>query len=398
MATPVIVFGAFDRHNLGDLLFPHIVQTLLHDRPCIITGLARRDLSQWGGHQTLSLTQAMDQTAGQRVHFIHAGGELLTCSNWDAAVMLQNETDAAHAIARYEPDPGAREQWAATQTGSQRAAPYAVPPSVFRQPGRWIFNAVGGIELAKHDVADTTLQTLRAADFLGVRDRVTLAALQAAGIAAHLLPDSAVLVRHLFQYRIAAVAQDACLATIRANWPNGYLAVQFSADFADDATLDQLARQLQQFAVSEKLGIVLFRAGAAPWHDDLEPYRRLLTRLPTGMALIYENLNIWNICALLAASRLCCGSSLHGRIVAMAYGLPRVNLRHPTLMGKTTKQSAYAETWEIDGMPHCIGVEELGGALQQAMAMQNDARLTVAARAWEDAYLRGAALWQALLD
>jgi hypothetical protein len=28
MKPPLILFGAFDRHNLGDLLFPHIVAAL----------------------------------------------------------------------------------------------------------------------------------------------------------------------------------------------------------------------------------------------------------------------------------------------------------------------------------------------------------------------------------
>lgn len=398
MTTPVVIFGAFDRHNLGDLLFPHIVHALLHDRPCIMTGLAERDLSPWGGHRTLSLADVIRQTAGQRVHVIHAGGEVLTCSNWEAAVMLQNPAAAANVIDLYDSDPTQREQWAATQTDSTRAAPYVVPQQAFSEPGRWIFNAVGGVELATQISADLTLQTLREANFLGVRDHVTRAALQASGIASHLLPDPAVLLRRLFQPHIEAAAQDAALSAIRSRWPKGYLAVQFSADFADDATLDALARQLQQFAVQEKLGIVLFRAGAAPWHDDLEPYRRLQSRLPAGMALIYEGLNIWSICALLAGSVLYCGSSLHGRIVAMAYGLPRVNLQHPSQAGKMTKQTAYAQTWEIDGMPGCVGSGEAGSALQQAMAMKNDARLAAAAQEWENVYLQASSRWLALLD
>src|SRR6516225_6948499 len=48
-ADPVIVFGAFDRHNFGDLLFPHIAMNLLALDDAIFAGLAARDLRDAGG-------------------------------------------------------------------------------------------------------------------------------------------------------------------------------------------------------------------------------------------------------------------------------------------------------------------------------------------------------------
>jgi len=47
---PIILFGAFDRHNLGDLLFPHIAGALLPGTDLFHAGLARRDLRPHGGH------------------------------------------------------------------------------------------------------------------------------------------------------------------------------------------------------------------------------------------------------------------------------------------------------------------------------------------------------------
>ncbi len=398
MPAPVIIFGAFDRHNLGDLLFAHITQSLLQDRPCIMTGLARRDLTRWGGLRVVSLADAVQHTAGKRVHLVHAGGELLTCSNWEAAVMLQTQAEAMQAIALYDAaTPSIRDQWAQTQTGSDRIAPYVVPRSRFHSAGRWIFNAVGGVDLALKKPVQV-YEALREADFIGVRDHVTHGVLQAAGLAPHLLPDPAVLVRRLFHPRVTAASHDGALAALREAMPNGYLALQFSADFGDDVTLDQLARQLLPFMTTNRLGIVLFRAGAAPWHDALEPYRRLKTRLPPDRVQLFEDLDIWRICALLAGSALYCGSSLHGRIVAMAYGLPRINLRHPLQQGNISKQAAYAETWETTGMPGCVAIPELADSLRQALALKDSPRLRTAAREWEARYLQGAAAWQALLD
>lgn len=49
MRTPVVLFGAFDRHNLGDLLFAHIAAALLPGKDLIHAGLAERDLRALGG-------------------------------------------------------------------------------------------------------------------------------------------------------------------------------------------------------------------------------------------------------------------------------------------------------------------------------------------------------------
>lgn len=401
MPAPVVIFGAFDRHNLGDLLFAHIAQSLLQDRQCIVTGLVHRDLTPWGGHQVISLSEAVQQTAGRRSHWVHAGGELLTCSNWEAAVMLQTQADATRAIALYDTaSPSTQNQWAQSQTGSDRLAPYVLPRDRAHSSGRWIFNAVGGVDLSlkEHEEIEEVYASLRGADFIGVRDHVTRDALQEAGLETYLLPDPAVLIRRLFQPRISTAAYKGELTALRESLPNGYLAMQFSADFGDDATLDQLAEQLRPFMQSSGLGVILFRAGAAPWHDELEPYWRLQTRLPPGQVHVSQDLNIWHICALLAGSTLYCGSSLHGRIVAMAYGLPRINLRHPSQQGEISKQSAYAETWEIPGMPGCVAIHELAEALPQALALTGNSRLSTAAREWEERYLQGAAAWLALLD
>ncbi|MCZ7654721.1 MAG: hypothetical protein M5R42_11245 [Rhodocyclaceae bacterium] len=83
---PVILFGACDRHNLGDLLLPHIVAKLLEPREVIVAGLAARDLTPCGGHRVRAIGEVLREFPGAPV--IHAGGELLCCDAWEAAVML----------------------------------------------------------------------------------------------------------------------------------------------------------------------------------------------------------------------------------------------------------------------------------------------------------------------
>jgi hypothetical protein len=53
----IVVFGAFDHHNLGDLLFAYVVAALLPRRDPVFAGIADRDLTAWGGHRVGVLAQ-----------------------------------------------------------------------------------------------------------------------------------------------------------------------------------------------------------------------------------------------------------------------------------------------------------------------------------------------------
>lgn len=85
----------------------------------------------------------------------------------------------------------------------------------------------------------------------------------------------------------------------------------------------------------------------------------------------FESLNIWDICALIANGSAYCGSSLHGRIVAMAFERPRVNL-WPLCTGRTCKQAEYASTWEAAGIPGAICVREMSDAIRRALSLTYD--------------------------
>lgn len=382
---PTILFGAFDRHNLGDLLFPHIAAALLPDEHLLFAGLAERDLRHHGGHQVRALAQLAAPWGERPVKLIHVGGELLTCGAWQAAVMLLPPEQAQATIAYLDARPQEKQAWVRRELGISALAPYTVSRALFPAAVRVIYNGVGGVGLAESDPAlrAEVLANLKAADEVGVRDRQTLAHLHAAGILARLLPDPAVMVAELFSAPIRQRSEEGEVSQILSAFPQGYMAVQFSADFGDDETLTQIAAQMDQMASSSGYGVALFRAGAAPWHDDLACFQRVATRMRAASVKIFTSLHLWDICALIASSRGYCGSSLHGRIVAMAFALPRVNLRHPAQTHQPTRQAAFAATWEAAGMPATADVHDLAQGIRHALAadpgqLQHTARELVA--------------------
>ena len=393
--TPLLLFGAFDRHNFGDLLFPHLMTALLPDSSFEFAGLAARDLRSFGGHRVRALAAAGKV---QPAHLIHAGGELLSCSAYQAAVMLLDPATAAAAIARYDDDPVAAAAWAARQLGTARSLPYVAGRDAVAPAGRLIFNAVGGVEWTLlSDVQRAEARTaIGLADWASVRDHVTRDALRREGIDVPLCPDPAVMVADCFGEMIRRHQQQGAVTAMREAYPLGYLACQFSADFGDDASLDALAQGLARASAEAGLGLVLFRAGGAPWHDDPELHEKVLRRLPPGTARRFPSLHLWDICALIAASRGVVSSSLHGRIVALAYGLPRVSLFPPQQGRRPDKLTAFAETWEPDAVPRSVTVEQIEPALRQALALpesvlrENAAQLRVQ-------YRRSLAQWAKLV-
>ena len=336
MSGPVILFGACDRHNLGDLLFPHIAEKLLAPRAAVVAGLAARDLTPFGGHRVRTIGEVLREWPEATV--IHAGGELLCCDAWEAAVMLLTADEVPAVVAQYDGKAG-RFEWARQFLGRDDRAPYCLGKSQSARHGGRIFLGVGGVDLDRRDPAlrEEVLAKLRAADGIGVRDRMTLGHLAAAGIRATLMPDPAVLTAELFGERIRERAETGEVAAVRAAFPQGWLAVQFAAALGDDVTLAGIAAGLARDAGGR--GIIFFRAGAAPWHDDLAVYRRTAARLPA--ARVFESLDLWDICALIASSAGFAGGSLHGRIVAEAFGVPVIKGVVP--VGE--KVAAWRDTW-----------------------------------------------------
>ena len=395
VSPPLVLFGAFDRHNFGDLLFPHLMTALLPGRAFEFAGLAERDLRTFGGHRVGALAA---RQGPRPAHLIHVGGELLTCNAWQAAVMLLEPAVAAAAVARYDDDPVAAADWAARQLGTARSLPYVAGRDAAALSGRLIFNAVGGVEWTLLSGAQRAeaRAALRQADWLSVRDHVTRDALRREGIEAALCPDPAVMVADCFGEVIRRRQRQGAVKALLEACPQGYLACQFSADFGDDATLDVLAQGLFRASAEAGLGLVLFRAGSAPWHDDPELYGKVQRRLPPGTVRVFPSLHLWDICALIAASRGAVGSSLHGRIVALAHGLPRVSLIPPQQGARPLKTAAFAETWEPDTLPRSVTVDGVEQAVMRALAVPAEG-LRETAASLRERYLQSQAQWTGLL-
>jgi hypothetical protein len=391
VGSPIVVFGAFDRHNLGDLLFAHLAQALLPGEEPVFAGLASRDLRPCGGHLVGSLAEVAAELGGGPVRLLQLGGELLTCSAWQAAVMLLPPEQVQPTLAWLGPRPAMRRRWVAASLGRDDRAPYLLDRLALPNVERFVVAGVGGVDLARCTGAmrAEVLAKLRSADAVCVRDRRTLGALRTAGLdTATLAPDPAVMVKALYADRIARRGRQGPVAAVRSRFPQGYAAVQVSAAFGDDATLDGLARQLDRLHAATGCGVVLFRAGAAPWHDDRLVLERLAARLAPHRVHRFDSLQVWDLCALVARSRAVVASSLHVRIVALAFERARVSLRPPAEPAQARKLAASIEAWDA-AAGAVVPVDGLADATSCALAVPAAAlrhAADAAASAWRAAW------------
>lgn len=344
---PLVLFGPFDRHNLGDLLFPHLLAERHRRRRILFAGLAARDMSRFGGHRVSSVEALGRAWAGPPADLLHVGGEILDCDAWTAAVMLCEPDEAAAAVARLDRDEAGRAAWASARLGTDAPAPYVLDKA--RLPWcRWVgFHAVGGVDLGRRPTAlrRHVSDALAGADRVGVRDSATRRELALLGLAARLEPDAAMALGPVARRRVEAARTTGEAAAIRNAFPGGYLAVQFSADFGDDRSLDGVADGLERRAAGR--AVVLLRAGAAPWHDAPEPYARIGARL--GLPWMQcASLDIWQLAAVIAGAAGWIGSSLHGTMLAHQFGIPATGLERAP--GEGRKLRAWVADW-APGVP-----------------------------------------------
>ncbi len=300
-----IVFGAIGRHNFGDLLFPHIIQKMNPDKSFTFCDLIDADMTPHGGHKVESIFKHLNEPT----NVIHVGGEVATATLEDGIYMHLGVYD--HPLYR---------NFDKTKLG------YLLEKGSFRNPGKFIANAIGGTvfnatgnhqdDMITRNRIEGAKQVLNTYDLVSHRDL-------AGGV-----PDSAVMTRELFGDKIES--------KLWHKKQYDYIAVQIEED-----TLRRNFNTIRDILLKQKKNVVFFCAGTHRGSDSLEMYYRLLNL--GGHFSICVLTDIWEICSLISAADALISTSLHARIIAGLYGVPRISI------SDKTKLKQYVNLWDGDG-------------------------------------------------
>jgi hypothetical protein len=314
MGEKIILYGAFGRHNFGDMLFPHIVENLLKDSniPIFVCDIFSRDMRQYQGHNVLSVTDFFD--SDETVHLIHVGGQVghvkkesaFKCFN----INTHNSKHNSELLKFHD---------------KNITFPYLLSKRDFKNPGFFVANSIGG-------VTEESVVNLIDFDFLSFRDKSSLKILIDNKVDHGLhLPDCAVLTKHFF---------DNLISKNRAqSFGSKYLAVQINSCFLSSNSsfiLDQILLISKEY----DLDVVFFMAGSARFHDSRSQYINCFKGKSSKRFHFFDSLNIWHICNLISESSFTIGTSLHVRILSSIYNKPRITM-NPSL-----KHNSFIDDWD----------------------------------------------------
>ncbi|MCC9055274.1 polysaccharide pyruvyl transferase family protein [Microbacterium sp. F2E] len=347
----VVAVGAYERDNFGDLLYLELMRIHAGDRLEL----------------TFTAPFPADMT-GASGHVIGAAGPALAEGDFDAIWTVGGEVASATLEYAYRTDFGdeAYEQLLSLSLPDQRAAlveaaggthydsPY-IPrlSSHGDHHAALILNSVGlgGVLKARGARRHILEATIREATFISVRDRGSHDALDGLGIGHRLAPD---------------LAHTLPLIRSVDSAPAPYALLQLPEFAVAEHGMDAWVDAVTSSAALAQLPIRLFIAGSAPGHDrvDTAHEARDAISTATGWAVqVSETQGAWDRVDEIARSSLWIGGSLHGRIVAAAYGVPRVSIR-------SWKVDQYAETWD-PAFPFGVTATTLADAVEYALGVRD---------------------------
>ena len=308
MSGEVLLTGMFDMRNYGDLLFPLVARHALAPHGWVPVAVAPTGgpAALGGAMAPVALSDVLrGEVAAQGIAI--GGGYIIHGQNLDFIEDYDSGGNGAWA--------GAGLWLGATLAAALRDIPLA-------------WNAPGVPHPFTTAQQAVVAAACRAADYLAVRDSGSAELLAAP-------PDAP-----------ATVVPDP-VAGIAAMWPRAGLAEDFAALLARkgvpaDARLlaihvrNRSMAGLDPEGLGAALGAVARAHGAVPMlvavgqsHDDPLVARRIAPHLGGPALLLDDPLGLREITAALAFSAAYVGASLHGYVVASAYGVPGVLLGRP---------------------------------------------------------------------
>ncbi|MHB0765030.1 polysaccharide pyruvyl transferase family protein [Stutzerimonas sp. NM35] len=328
----VIAYGAYDRHNYGDLLFAIVLKHYLEADGrfrVLIAATKQSDLSSYGALPTIALKKALEATRQQdKTMLIVAGGECLT-AQWESIIGYLAPQAIYYPIKASPYLIGHRQFIRLSRAFTSIPSDLPLVLGERELPGYQVmYNSVGGNEISRKKplIHAAIERNLKDCTYVSVRDRETSAELDKLGVEHNLVPDSAVLISDIFPQQPEPSEP-------------GHIVFHIS-DHHAKRRIEAIARQLTELSASTGLKIALLTIGKAPGHSDDEPLDKLQGLLGERAYRVNSG-HIQDIIRCIATSRLYCGTSLHGAITALTYAVPQIAL----LPRRVVKLSSFLETW-----------------------------------------------------
>ena len=352
--TPrVLSVGAYERDNFGDLLFLLVTERYLEGSEVVASAPFAADMTALLDRKVGAVGDALSES---RFDAIWTVGGQVGGTSLDGAFKLSKSAEEYAAYLAASPSQR-RELARAAVHGAPLVSPYIPTPGAFELNAGavTVLNSVGIAGIAdvrgrRPHVGEELVETLRTTDAVSVRDRESSSFLDGLGIPHTLAPD--------------VVHAISLLEPFEPDPASDVVVFQAATALLERIGHRPVARALATSSHLRGLRIQLLMAGAATGHDSVADLERVADHIrevdPGREVEVLTGRRPLDIVHQIRQARIVIGTSLHVRIVAAAYSLPRVTLRR-------VKPARYAAHWD-DLMPFNVRLHRLDDALGAALA------------------------------
>lgn len=301
-------FGAFDINSYGDSLFPTVLKKGLGDRVSIVLFAPTKKTNGYNGNKVYAFSEFEDVYKDTPFDcVVIGGGELFHYQ----PITFKNSMGQS----QYE-------EGALWKIPLKYANKYNIPV---------IMNAVG----VPYSFTETQIEEMK--DLfkklvcLSVRDRYSYERLS--GIISDdvlkLVPDTVWGINNIYSKNELLQKRAEIAKRLDCNLSAPYMVLQYGTTY----DLDTLIEQVEKYTVETNLNVIVIPVNYV--HSDVDEVQRIADKRLPNVMCIQQLMQPEEIACVIANAKVFVGTSLHGSLTAMRYGVPSVAIdMYPTIVSK----------------------------------------------------------------
>ncbi len=339
----IALVGAFDRYNYGDILMPIIMHNQIIDNLNIKNmefsyyGLFESDMSKCKGYSTQALSKLKNKDVDV---IIFVGGEILT-SRYTGMYLntLNNKLKIFYFKSMRRLFNSFTENMCRKKTGLDYLKPWIPNKNDFKTK-KIIYNTVGGDLFfgTDKDSVTSVINNINSFDYISIRESQTYNAVKSIRKDIFLFPDSVVSIsKYISEQEI-----EKNISKSKKDFIDGfgkYFVLQVNK-IIGLKNIESLTEEILKIEDKYDVKCILLPIGYAQGHEDTVPLSMINHKINNKKTVYFDYNNIYETLYILKNATLYIGTSLHGAITAISYGIP-----HFALTNKIKKLVDFLETW-----------------------------------------------------
>jgi polysaccharide pyruvyl transferase WcaK-like protein len=232
--------------------------------------------------------------------------------------------------------------------------PWIIDKEIYGKDIICIYNTIGAnsINSVKPEEREYIINQFKKSEYISVRDNKSGELIKNAN--AKIYPDSATYMSRIFSQEELMEKSSEKIKTFIYENQKRYVCIQMNKGYLINKDKNKVVNEINKI-IADGYKVILLPIGFAQLHEDNISLNKIYKKMKKNQNIVYfKKINIYEIMNLIANSIFFAGTSLHGNITAMSFGI-----RHIGLNKKITKLEEYLKSWEIEGQNECIEIENL---------------------------------------